>query len=120
MLIGQSIPQRQLILIRTPNSFIKVKGRCLTHFNCIKQVLYGPLFDYCLINSIVSKLGPYLLEYILIYKSRHILLIIINILIILLGQLFSFYNNSLIYSTDGQILIQTLLDNNIIGLVPLY
>jgi hypothetical protein len=72
------------MLRRASNNFIKVEELFITTINYVGKVFYSSLFNHCLSNGIVGKQTPYCLKYLLIYKYRISLPILINMFIILL------------------------------------
>ena len=119
VLIRQPKAQQQLTVIQTPNSFIKLKRAFITTINYVTKVLSSSLLGHSLVNGIVNKLRSRYYKCLQVYKSRIILLIIINPFVIFLSQQLCFCNNNLISSANTQILIKLLLNNNIIRLITL-
>jgi hypothetical protein len=67
----------------------------------------------------VGELRPSFCEYLRVYESRIILLVIIDPFVILFSQELCLCDNSLIGGTNTQILIEILFNNNIVGLIAL-
>ena len=67
----------------------------------------------------MSELRPTLYECLYVYKGRIIFLVVINLFIILFGQELCFYNNGLTGSTNTQIFVKLLLNDDVVGLITL-